>query len=191
MIVLGAVLGALLLICLIRVGVIVEFSESGFTADAVILGFIKPRLVPGRKKKAGGKRAKRQAAQGAAKAGRLAGLKEQLPSIKQALARLKRRLLINELTIYYMAAGSDPAAAAMSFGGASAGYGILLPMIENNFRIKKRDLRATVNFNVPEPYIYVKAQLSLAVWEAVYVAGGFVITLVKSNTARAKIRKAV
>jgi hypothetical protein len=190
MIALGIVLAVLLLICLIRVGIIVVYSEDGFTADAVI-GFIRLRLVPRRDKKAGKKASKRQAAEGAVKAGRLASLKQHLPSINQALSKLKRRLVITQLTIYYMAAGTDPAATAMSFGGVSAGYGILLPLLENNFNVKKRDLRATVNFNAAEPYIYVKARLSLAVWEAINIGFGLVKNLVKSGNMRAKIRKAV
>ena len=67
---------------------------------------------------------------------------------------------------------------------------MILPLIENNFNIKKRDLRASVNFEAAEPYIYVKAILSLAVWEAVYVAFGVVKNMIKSENMRAKIRKA-
>jgi hypothetical protein len=90
-----------------------------------------------------------------------------------------------------MAAGTDPAQTALYFGGASAGYGILLPLLENNFNIKKRDLRAAVNFEASEPYIFVRAQISLAIWEAFYVGFGLVKNLVKSENMRAKIRKAV
>ena len=194
MIALGIVLAVLLLICLLRVGIVAVYCESGVIVEAVI-GFFRLRLLPARQKKAGKKTvkkaSKREAAESAAKAGKLAGLKNQLPSIRKALSRLRRKLVINELTVYYMAAGDDPASAALTFGGVSAGYGLLLPILENSFIIKKRDLRATVNFNAAEPYIYVRARLSLAVWEVVYIGGGIMRGLIKSGNTRAKIRKAV
>jgi hypothetical protein len=89
-----------------------------------------------------------------------------------------------------MAAGADPAATAINFGAVNTVYGMILPLIENNFNIRNRDLRASVNFESDEPYIYVKAILSLAVWEAVYVAFGVVKNMIKSENMRAKIRKA-
>ena len=55
-----------------------------------------------------------------------------------------------------MAAGADPAATA-KFGAVNTVYGMILPLIENNFNIRNRDLRASVNFESDEPYIYVKA----------------------------------
>lgn len=189
MIALGIVVAVLLLICFTRVGIIAVYSEDGLTADATI-GFFRLRLMPQQKKKDRKKPPKKKA-ESTAKAGKLVGLKDSLPSINQALSRLKRKLLIVELTIHYMAAGEDPAAAALYFGGVSAGYGLILPLLENNFRIKKRDLRTAVNFDVSEPYIYVRAKISLAVWEAVYIGFGVVKNLVISGNMRAKIRKAV
>jgi hypothetical protein len=167
------------------------YGEAGFILVAYLGPFPKRILPSGKAKKDKPNKKKEEAREGMEKAGRLAGLKDQLPSIKQALLRLKRKLIIKELTIHYMAAGTDPAATALYFGAASVGYGMILPLLENNFNIKKRDLRATVSFEAAEPYIFVKAILSLAVWEAVYVAFGVVKNMMKSENMRAKIRKAV
>jgi hypothetical protein len=191
MIIAAAVLAFLILICLIRVKLIAVYGEDGFVIDAYIGPLLKKILPSGKIKKKDRKKKKEKVREGVVKAGRLESLKNQLPSLNQALARLKRRLLIKELTIHYMAAGTDPAAAALYFGAASVGYGMILPLLENTFRIKKRDLRATVNFEVTEPYIYVKAALSLAVWEVVYVAFGVIKNMFKSENMKAKIRKAV
>ena len=194
MIALGIVLVVLLLICLVRIGVVAVYSEDGFTVDAYIAP-VRIQVLPTQGKTKGKKKDKKKkkakTADTAVKAGRLESLKNQLPSLNKALSRLKRKLRVNELTIYYMAAGLDPAATALYFGAASAGYGIILPLLENNFNIKKRDLRAAVNFEATEPYIYVKAKLSLAVWEVFYVGFGLVKNLVMSENMRAKFRKAV
>jgi hypothetical protein len=192
MIVLAVIIAVLLLICFVRLGAVVEYGEEGITAVASV-GPLRIRLLPRgvKRKTEKKKKGKEQAAGAAVKAGRLESLKNQLPSLNRALARLKRRLLINELTIHYMAAVTDPAQTALYFGGASAGYGIILPLLENNFRIKKRDLRAAVNFEATEPYIFIRAKLTLAVWEAIYVGFGLVKNILKSESMRAKLRKAV
>ncbi len=184
------VLAVVILICFIRLGVIVQYGENGLSAEAVI-GPVRFGLLPRGEKKESKKKKEEEAVEATAKAGRLASLKNQLPSINKALARLRRKLRINELTIHYLAAGPNPAAAALYFGGVSAGYGILLPLLENNFNIKKRDLRTAVDFEASEPYIYLRSKITLAVWEAVYVGFGLVKNMVKSENMRAKIRKAV
>ncbi len=191
MIIAAAVLAFLILICFLRVKLVIMYDESGFALIAYLGPFPKRILPSGKKKKGRPKKKKAEAREGIERAGRLESLKNQLPSFKQALSRLKRKLVIKELTIHYMAAGTDPAATALYFGAASAGYGMILPLLENNFNIRKRDLRATVNFEAAEPYIFVKAILSLAVWEAVYVAFGVIKNIIKSENMRAKIRKAV
>ncbi|NLT14173.1 MAG: DUF2953 domain-containing protein [Clostridiales bacterium] len=188
MIIAAAILAFLILICFLRVRLLAQYDEDGFILSAYV-GPFRKRILPDDKKKQR-KEKKEKARESVIKAGRLESLKAQLPSLKQALSRLKRKLLIKELSIHYMAAGADPAATAMYFGAASAGYGMILPLIENNFNIKNRDLRTSVSFEAAEPYIYVKAILSLAVWEAVYVVFGVVKNMVKSENMRAKIRKA-
>jgi hypothetical protein len=191
MIIAAAVLAFLILISLLRIKLIALYNQDGFVLKASI-GPIPIKILPSEKtEKEGRKKKKKEALENVEKAGRLEGLKNQLPSIKQALSKLKRRLVIKELTIHYMAAGTDPASTALYFGAASIGYGLILPLLENNFKIRKRDLRATVNFETSEPYIFVKAVLSLAIWEAVTIAFSVVKNMMKSQNMRAKIRKAV
>lgn len=191
MIAAAAVLAVLILICFLRVGMTALYNEDGFGLDAFV-GPVAKRIFPSEKAKGKNKKEKRkETAEGVIKAGKLEGLRDQLPSLRKALSRLKRKLLIKELTIYYMAAGTDPAAAALYFGAASVGYGMIVPLLENNFNIKKRDMRTAVNFEASEPYIYVKARLSLAVWEVFYVAFGLIVNFIKSENMRAKFRKAV
>jgi hypothetical protein len=66
------------------------------------------------------------------------------------------------LTVYYLSAGEDAAKTAMSFGFSSLAAGTILPILENNFRIRKKDVRTAVSFTEKESYIYVKAHVSIA-----------------------------
>lgn len=199
MIVAAVVLAIFVIIALLPVGVIAEYCDAGVSADAVI-GPLRFKLITTEKEtKKKGKKVKKEkkekkekkAAEGVKKAGRLVDLKEQLPAINKALDRLKRKLTIKELTIHYMAAGTDAAATALYFGAASIGFGLILPLLENNFNVKKRDLRTAVSFEVTEPYIYLKAKLSLLIWEVIYIASGAFISFMKYKTKNTEDRKAV
>ena len=192
LIVLGSIIAFFLLISLLRIGVSAEYSDEGLMAWAHA-GPLRITLYP-KEEKAEKKEKEKKPKKKEEKPqpGVFSQLKSMLPDIKKALSRLKRKLLIKELTIYYLSAGAtDPAQAALTFGGISAGYGLIIPILENNFRIKKRDLRANVDFDAEEPYIYVKAKLSLAVWEAVYIGFGLVMSMAKARNPGTTIRKAV
>lgn len=188
MIAAAIVLSVLLLLCFLRFGIIIEYGSNGFTAVAYI-GFLKKKIYPFKQEKR--EKRKERDAQTEKKAGKLKQLKSQLTAICEALSRLRRKLRIKELTIYYMAAGADPAAAAMCFGAASIAYGFITALLENNFNIDDRDFRASVDFNAAEPYVYLKARLSLAVWEVFYVSINLAKAIFLRENSRVKIRKAV
>lgn len=192
------ILAVLTLAAVTRVGVTAEYCDEGFEVTAYA-GPVRYRLYSDREP-AGNKEKRRKektekkadqenpAAEGVKKAGKLESLKNKWPLIRETLSRLKRKLLINDLTVYYKAAGTDPAAAALSFGAASAGYGVVVPLLESNFNVRHHDFRAAVDFQATEPYIYLKAKLSLRVWEALYVGYGLGKAMLTSGETRKKLK---
>jgi len=188
MIALAIVIAALLLIALLRVGVRGEYGESGVSLYAHI-GPVRLRILPAKEKRE--KKAKKKPKEKEKKPGTLADFRSLLPDILKALGRFRRRLLIKKLVLYYEAAGDDPASTAINFGRLSAGLGALFPLLDYYFRIRRRDIRTTVNFAKDEPYIYVSATLSLAVWEIVYIAAGLLLALLRKNTEKPKTGKEV
>ena len=92
-----------------------------------------------------------------------------LKSVGELLGRLRRKICIDKLVLHYTAAAADPADAAMTFGYASAGVGALMPVIENIFKVKERDVGASVTFDTDQSEIFVDAQLTLAIWEILYI----------------------
>jgi hypothetical protein len=190
------VLSALILIALLRFGLYAEYGGGGFVVS-VRVGPLKLQIHPvidrpGRAKAWAvrkGKRVKKKLKQKMDKEepGHLKDLLEFLPAVGTTLGRLKRRLLIKDLTICYTAAGgADPSRAAIMFGAASAAFGGVLPFLESNFRIKRRDLRASADFSSEEQYIYVHAAISLAVWEALYIASAILPALIRSSARKTK-----
>ncbi|MDR2358038.1 MAG: hypothetical protein LBD92_08170 [Oscillospiraceae bacterium] len=166
-----------------RVGVLARYDEDGLSLVARV-GFVGIRLLPrarrpgrpgrgGRdEKKAGRKRAGR---------GGPADIPVVVRAALNALGRLRRRLLIKRLTVRYSAPGAaDPAAAAMMYGGLSAGAGALLALIGGAFRVRERELAADVDFTSDKPRVFISAEISLAVWEAVYAACALLPAAVRS-----------
>ena len=92
-----------------------------------------------------------------------------LKAVGELLGRLRRKICIDKLVLHYTAAAADPADAAMTFGYASAGVGALMPVIENIFKVKERDVGASVTFDTDQSEIFLDAQLTLAIWEILYI----------------------
>jgi len=171
MLVLGIIFLVLLSLALLRFGFIVEYGELGVSMWAKV-GFLKFSLSGDDKEKKPKKKKKKKDKDKASSLkmpGSLSGFLEILKVLKNALGRFKRRLLIKELTVYYSSAGEDAAKVAMTYGSVNAVLGFIVPVFDRHFRIKKRDLRAFVDFESDSPKIYAKARVSIAVWEVFYV----------------------
>jgi len=176
MIALTITLAILIAIALLRFGVSVEYDENGFVVRAIV-GPVRLKLFPrvvkpevsGKKKQPGRRGEKPVKETQEKKPGALQTLLDLLPAIKETLGRIRRRLLIKKLVIYLTAASADPYGTALMFGYANTATGIILPVLEQNFRVKRRDIRTTANFDADKQSIYINAAISIAVWEAVYI----------------------
>ena len=178
------VLAVLLLLALLRFGAHLEFSDEGFIIKASV-GFFKLQLYPARSKnedKDKKKKPDKKKKEKEKKPGLAADFPVVLKAIKKVLSRIRRRLLVKKLLLYYTAAGDDAYKTAMSFGIASAAFSGIIPTLETLFRIKNRDVREFVDFMDTKPRIYFNIIISLAVWEAFYIAAaGLPILLKKSD----------
>ena len=184
-IILGLIVLALLLLSLVRMGIQAEYSETGFLLKAK-LGPFKLTLYPRKAKKpkkdkAQGKqkKAKKPKEPAPQKGGSLALVKTFLPLIGEAAGQMKRKIRIDVLHLDLVAAAGDPAAAAMAFGGANAAVGMIWPLLEQNFQIKDRRIRTAVDFNARSPVIYLFAQATLTIGQAVAFGGRLGVRFLK------------
>jgi len=187
MLAVSIVFAFLVFLALLRFGVIVKYDVDGLSVFAR-LGMLSFKILPQDKKTVKPVKPKKKPKK-EKKPGGLKAFLDMLPGIKRALGRLKRRLLIKNLTIHFTAAGDDPAKTAMSFGAANAVFGAIVPILENSFRIKNRDFRAAADFDSTQPGIYVSAAVSLAVWEAVYIVFALLPALIGSGRRARKSPK--
>ena len=184
LIMLGVTLLIDLIIALLRVGARATLSEGVFSLS-ILAGPVKLKLLPKdedeakKQKKEAPKpeKPKMEAPEGPAEEKPKRKLKitmelitTALSALGDALGRLRRKISIDLLTIHYTAASGDPFSAAMTYGCASAAVGALMPVIENIFKVKKSDVGAAVTFDATEADIYIDAQLTIAIWEIIYIA---------------------
>ena len=194
MLTLVIIISVLTALALTRVGVSAEYTSGGEIRVAAKFGLLKIKVLPAREKKRPKKeRKKKEKKPKEEKEEEPQEEKKRAINVKalflagiEALGRLRRKLTINELTIHYMAAGDDPAKAAINFGRASIGLGAIAPIFENNFKIKKRDFRTAVDFDATEMYVYIKAKLTLAIWEIIYIAWAVIPVIFKTYKSNRK-----
>jgi len=178
----GIVIFVLIVIALLRFGVRVEYSADGVIVQ-LIAGPLSPKVYPVEKdSERDEKRAKKKAAKKAKMEAKekdkppkdkpgmsLNDFMDMLPFAFNMLGRLRRRLLISRLTLHFKVAGDDASKIAMTYGAANAAMGELIPILENSFRIKRRDIRFETDFISDGQTIYANVAFSLAVWESMYI----------------------
>lgn len=165
----GLLLLLLLLLCL-PVGAGLSYGEGGLRFRVRCFG-IWISLPPGlaaptgagkQKKPKKQKKQKQGSASQVRKPGSAADFCALLPIIGDALGKLRARLSIDELTLWYLSAAEDPFAAAMGFGGASAAAAALRQPLEQLFRIRKWDVKTAISFTETKPRVYVCLRLSVS-----------------------------
>ena len=161
------IFAVLVLIGCIPVGVDARYSADGVFL-AARLGPFRLQLLPQKPKKKPKKRKpqQKQPKKTPAKAepqekkpnpllsGGVDGLMQLLDLAFDTLGDLRRKLRVNELTLYVRIGGADdPAKAAVGYGRAWAAIGALTPSLERLFVIKKRDIRPALDYTISNTQI--------------------------------------
>jgi hypothetical protein len=77
--------------------------------------------------------------------------------------------------------------AAIAYGGISAGCAAITALIDSAFRVKEREITANIDFNAGKPDVHMSADVSLAVWEAVYVMCALLPLALKRGAKRGTV----
>lgn len=93
--------------------------------------------------------------------------------VLEAAAGTISRLQVDVLEVGYTIPGKeDPAGAAIQYGLICAGEGGLVPVLENSFYcVKRRDIRARVDFESATPLIWLRLALSIRLGQLLSVTG--------------------
>ena len=161
------IFAVLVLIGCIPVGVDARYSADGVFLTAKLGPFLlqllpqKPKKKP-KKRKPQQKQPKKTPAKAEPQekkpnpllSGGVDGLMQLLYLAFDTLGDLRRKLRVNELTLYVLIGGADdPAKAAMGYGRAWAAIGAITPSLERLFVIKKRDIRPALDYTISNTQI--------------------------------------
>ena len=179
-------------ISLLRVGATAEYSEDGPIVLAHA-GFLTIRIFPKKPKRK--RREKREKIEPekkkkkekhdeettGKKPGSSVDFKKLLSGVTKVLGKIKRRLYIKELTVFYVQAGGDPYKMATTQGTALAALGLTQAALESFFRIKRYNLHTSVDFIAEKSRVYVRAKLSIAIWQVVSIAFAALMLVLRSR----------
>ena len=112
---------------------------------------------------------KKEEAEEKPEGGSVPGFRQLMPIISDALGKLRRRLSVDEMTLWYQSAAEDPAAAAFAFGGASAAAGALAGPLKALFRIRDLDIRTAVSFTETKPKVYARLRMSISLGALLWI----------------------
>jgi hypothetical protein len=188
MIALLIVATALVLLCLIPVGARVVYDHTGAKA-LLLVGPVSVCLYPRppkaqkaekkakKAKKTGSKKQKRDQSSTEPKekeplGGKLPLFRQLLSLGLKALGCLRRKLILKNLTVCLTVGGQgeDPAGSGVTYGRAWAAVGALIPVLENTFKIRKRDIRVNIDFTSSETVIYADGSILLRVGDILWIA---------------------
>lgn len=170
LLVLALIAVVLVLISLIRIGIQVIYVPSGLTFR-LKLGPVRMTLLPRKEKKQSKK--KKEPKTAAAEEGKrdvLGQIRRGLPLIAEAAGRLKRKVRLDRIYLDVTAAASDPASAALAFGGVNAAVGMIWPLVEQNFNVRDRRIRTRVDFEATRPTASLDVAATLTIGQAVVLA---------------------
>ena len=173
----------------VLIGCIPVGVDARYHADGVFLaaklGPFRLQLLPQKPKKKQKKRTRpqKQAEKPPAKAepqekqpnlllsGGVDGILQLLDLAFDTLGDLRRKLRVDELTLYVRIGGSDdPAKAAMGYGRAWAAIGAITPGLERLFVIKKRDIRPALDYTISNTQVDARLVTSITIGRSLALA---------------------
>ena len=165
------------LISLIRVGGRVRYGEAGLFAF-VLAGPLKLQVFPAKpreekpkkKKPKKEKKPKEKKPKPEGQPGTLSRLMQLLPVVGQACGALKRKIRIDDLKLELIWGGSDPAAIAIGYGQANAALGMLWPILDNNFKVKRHSFQIGMDYGRTQPAVELEAALTYTIGQIVALA---------------------
>ena len=85
------------------------------------------------------------------------------------VGKLPRKLLVEDLTVHAVFGGSNAAEIAVGYGKAWAVIGAVTPVLENTFRIRRRDLQAKLDPARSSMGLYLRMDLRMRVGTALWL----------------------
>lgn len=170
------VVAVIWLLLQIRVGAKGRYGPEGVSA-ALKIGPFRVQMLPSdashekKRKKSAAHQENKEDKPADEKPGTLSRLMKILPIIAEAAGALLRKIRIDDfyLSVVWGAEG-DPAAASIGYGRANAAIGMIWPLIDHNFKVKKSAFHVDVDYSAEGPVVVVNAAATLTIGQLLSLA---------------------
>ena len=161
---------AITLLAIMPVGIRVAYDEAGFAA-VLMIGPVRIKLFPrpAGKKAENKKPVKDKSEKPKGKQGKASGgsFTDFIPLVKIGLDFLnafRMKIRINHLRLKLTMGGGDPADLAINYSRGWTALGALLPLLEQVFVIKKRNLEVQCDFTADQTTVVAGADITITVF---------------------------
>lgn len=166
-------LGMITLVAVLPVGIQLIYNEDGLLLS-LLVGVLKFKLYPGsgekkekrkskEKKMPAGNAQKSKESQKQKKGGNLTEFLPLLDIALQFLGSFRRKIRISHLDMLLVMAGDDPCDLAINYGKAWTAIGNIMPLLDNIFVIKKRNVQAQCDFVADHTRLSARADVTITV----------------------------
>ena len=190
-------LGLLLLLAVIPVGISLIYDEDGLFLS-LLVGAVQIKLFPKSKVKKPEKQKKKRIPKSNAagtkqpaakkKGGKLSDFLPLIDVIVQLLGSFCRKIRVKQLDLNLVLAADDPCDLAVHYGKAWAAAGNLLPLLEQVFVIKKRNVQVQCDFVADTTLLTARLDLTITVGRAIGLAAKYGVLALREYL---KLKKAV
>lgn len=160
--------GILLLLGMMPLGVRAGYDETGLAAS-LIIGPVKfllyPRQPKAKKAKIETKKQSQSTSKTKSSGGSVSDFLPLLQMILDFLDNFRKQLYINHLHLKLILGGSDPSDLALDYGRGWAVLGNILPLFEQVFVVKKRDLEVECDFTADRTTVVAGADIVIRLWQ--------------------------
>ena len=162
-------LGSLLLLGLMPMGLRTAYDAAGLSAT-LFFGPVKFCLYPGRPKEKRtkentAKNPKQPSSKGKSSGGSISDFLPLVQLILDFLNDFRKQLRIDHLRLKLILGGGDPCDLALNYGRGWAALSNILPLFEQVFVVKKRDLEVECDFSADQTTIIAGADLVIRLWQ--------------------------
>ena len=173
----GIALAILVVLAILPIGVSAVYDMGG-AVIRLIVGPVRFKVYPAKKKAPKEEKPapepEKPQTQGQT-AGKKSGgsITDFFPLVQVALDFVKsffRKLRVDRLELLVTLAGGDPCDLAVNYGRAWSALGGLVPLLEENLVIKKRDMQVACDFTADATTVYARADLTITVGRLVALA---------------------
>lgn len=177
---------AVFLLLQVPVGREIHYSSAGLRQKHII-GFLRLRKKPANKEKT--KKLVKAALSvdlNDTVSGTLSQIMLILPVLCEALGALIRKVRIKTLKLVVVWGADEPADAAIGYGRAQAAIGMIWPLIDHNFKVKKAEFDVGVDYQAKEPLASIDAVLTMPLGQAIAFVVRYELKVIKKLLAEDK-----